>query len=301
MAKRRKGRKARRNPKKFKKQYHAKFKVGKRKAHPTVKKHLIQGGWADTSPYTGATYVNPFYRAMRMGMNPGHRSKLFQGPNSYTALFKRGKKASPVVKRHIAAGGWGKVVKRGRRAKQIRLNPMSAGGLIGLVKGAVGLGLGAALATKVVPTLAGRIYAPLGSGLPAVAVGLLGAGVLGRVIGRVIKSPKLAGQVQTGALVVGVGVPLVGLLVRYLPTAVTRPLGLAGLGALTPISSLIRDEALYRPDGMADYLQLSGPVPQAAFADGLSDYVNFASAPAAAAAEAMSSAVTQWTPASEGF
>ena len=302
MAKKRKARKGKGRGK----VHHFQFATGSRKARKGVKRALVAGGWADIGRASGATYLNPYhspYQSSRLhGLGLRQNGPALASANSYMMSLKRGKKASSAQKRHIMGKviegrrtyGWGTMVKTGPRTGQIRLNPMG-GGVVSIVKTAAGMGSGVLLAQKVIPALAGRVLPAVATRGPiGLAVNTVGAIVVGRVLGKALKSPALAGQVMAGAIT-SLGVNLLGMLVRYLPAGVTGPLGLSGMAGVVSAGELIRDEALYSPS-MRDYLQLSGPVPADLFAGGMNDYVNFQGQAAGAAAEAISAQETEWTP-----
>jgi hypothetical protein len=312
----RKGRKAsrrakRRNP--GRKVKHFKFAPKSRKARKSIKKALIQGGWASVGS-SGATYLNPRrgsrlsrigrigrlgslyrpYRPLGLGLGLRRNGPMFASPNSYSLSLKRGKKASAVQKRHVAKR-WGKIVRRGPRAGQVRLNPIGGMNVVGVAKSALGMGAGVLLAQKVVPTLGARFLPAVAtSGPVGLAVNTLGAIVAGRLIGKAAKSQAVATQIFAGAIT-SLGVNLVGMIIRALPTSITSAVGLSGMGDVVSAGQLVRDEALYSPS-MRDYLQLSGPVPEQLFAGGMNDYVDFQSPAAGRAAEAISAQVTEWTP-----
>lgn len=234
----------------------------------------------------------PAKRGGRKGKTKGGKRR--KGRGAYISKTKKGRISKASLKRlKRIAGSRATYVGKGKNRKMvIKMNP-SVGGIVGLVSAAAGMGAGYVVATNVVPHLVGKAVPQAAQGIVGLAVGGLGGYALSRVIARY--KPSLASQVYVGALA-AVGAGLVAMVIKYLPGNVKAPLGLGRMNDYLQLSG---------GRGMADYMQLSGPVPESLFAGGLNgmnDYVDFKSRAAGQAAEAISAQLVEWTPTgNEGF
>lgn len=293
-------RRAARRPRKGIYRPYARFRRGKKARFGSrAKRRMTALGLAHESG--GHTVLNPRRRRRRKSRsrNPRRRHRKARRSNPRRRRASRRRSRNPRRRRNPVA--------RRRRSRR-RRNPM------GIVRGVKGLfskakamryarlGLGAMLGMAVArqgPQLIARIPvigpilnpdSPLKALLASAAA--IGAGVL------VARKLRVGSDIVAALIAGGAGIVAAGTLKlasQRIPILGRIP-GVAGMGDVVSPSQLVAGEAIFGGNGMGDYLQLSGPVPEQYFAGGLNDYVEFQNRAAGAAAEAASAAQVDWSP-----